>query len=142
MEAQRCTHCGQVLPNQTTIRHLEMSDLVRIVTEETGVSTEQMNTKHPKLYVAKAKYIIFYFGYFYSKYTIKTMGNIFKNHHSTVLHGVNTIDQDRRIDFDVANTVNRVLKRLNEEGFFIGRLPYRLPNPNSIEVMDYNTKIA
>lgn len=126
MIQERCKCCGLVLPNQDNLKTLTLEDIIPFVERVTGISHEEMLMGTQLQDVVRAKYIIYYFAYYYTATGMTKIGRVVgQAHHATVLHGARRIDFNVKIYVEIRDAVNQVMKMIVDGGFRIYRQEFR-----------------
>lgn len=122
----RCPCCGQQIEVKEVNHLLSLKDIADTVCGYANMEFDSLigrvkTTCGRELDNNRSltKHIIYFIAYCYTKYPIQTIGKMFNNKHCSVLYGVESIDQEIRINYDVRIAVNDILGILHDKGFYI-----------------------
>jgi len=99
-----------IIPGVTTKRELEADTIINVVSRVTGIKAVDIKGRQRIQDVVDARYLCFYILRRKTNLSHKKIGAIFNKHHSTVIHGVATINDLRCID----KAIKRLLIKITD----------------------------
>ena len=127
MIQERCKCCGAVMPDQDKLKLLDLDTVIRFVVQVTGIPHARMLAPPKTQDVIRAKHLVYYFAYYYTKTKIKDIATIVGNAtHATVLYGCQRTDFNIKWYFEIRDAVHQVMKLIVDGGFLVHRQEFRL----------------